>query len=355
LTSAGTSIGDPTPLGEPAIFDGGLIEIAEGTWAWLQPNGGLGESNAGLVVGSGGSLLVDTLWDGHLTSRMLDAMAPVVEASGAPIATLFNTHGDGDHWYGNGLVPPGTEIVATDAANEQMREEPPSMLTRLAPIGPIASLGSKVPLLPGRSGLRGLAAFSAALGRYEFSGLEPRRPDRPFSGSLELEVGGRAAELFEVGPAHTQGDAIAWIPDARTVFAGDILFVGTTPIMWAGPVDNWIAALDRIEGLGPEVVLGGHGPVGGLDEVRVMRDYWNWLKDAVVSAGDEDAGALAERLVTSSEFASAPWGSWRYRERNHVNVARIQATNGQRAPKPIGTLERIKLISGMGALAEKLA
>ncbi len=63
----GTGIGDPTPLGTPAEFEGGLAELADRTWAWLQPNGGLGESNAGLIAGEGESLLVDTLWDGRLT------------------------------------------------------------------------------------------------------------------------------------------------------------------------------------------------------------------------------------------------------------------------------------------------
>ena len=64
-------------FGEPASFEGGLHEVAPRTFAWLQPNGDLGESNAGLVVGDGASLLVDTLWDVRLTARMLNAMAPI--------------------------------------------------------------------------------------------------------------------------------------------------------------------------------------------------------------------------------------------------------------------------------------
>jgi cyclase len=42
-------------------------------------------------------------------------------------------------------------------------------------------------------------------------------------------------------PAHTRGDVIVHVPEARTVFTGDILFVGGTPIVWAGPLSNWIA------------------------------------------------------------------------------------------------------------------
>ena len=239
-------------MGTEALFDGGLVEVAERTWAWLQPNGGLGESNAGLVVGDGASLLVDTLWDARLTATLLAAVEDAAAAAGAPVGTLLNTHGDGDHWYGNGLLSTDVEIVASEAAIEQMRDEPPQMLTRLAPIGPAAGLAGRVPLLPGARSMRGLARFSTALGAYEFGGLDPRLPSRSFSGSIELDVGGRRVEVIEVGPAHTAGDAIAWLADARVVFAGDIVFNEVTPIMWAGPVRNWVDALERIEQLDPD-------------------------------------------------------------------------------------------------------
>ena len=77
----------------------GLHELGDGCFAYLQPDGGWGWSNAGLVAGDGASLLVDTLFDLRLTQRMLEAMAPVTAT--APIATLVNTHANGDHCYGN--------------------------------------------------------------------------------------------------------------------------------------------------------------------------------------------------------------------------------------------------------------
>jgi len=348
----GTSIGETTPLGNPVAFDGGLTEVAERTWAWVQPNGGLGESNAGLIVGDGASLLVDTLWDERLAAAMLDALIPVCERAGAPIAHLFNTHGDGDHWYGNGLLGAGVEIVASAPAIAQMRAEPPSMLTRLTPVGTIAGLAGRVPLLPGAGRLRGLAAFGSMLSAYEFGGIEPRVPEHPFDAERVLDVGGRAVTLTLVGPAHTVGDAIAWVPDVRTAFAGDILFNGVTPIMWAGPVGNWIAALERIEALDPAVVVGGHGPVGGIGEVRALCDYWTWLREEVGAAGaDIDAPKLAERLIGSNGYA--PWREWPNPERTLVNIARIAATE-RGGPSEIGTAERLKLIAAMGELGERL-
>ena len=351
--TGGTGIGDPTPLGTPAVFEGGLAEMADRTWAWLQPNGGLGESNAGLIAGEGESLLVDTLWDARLTRAMLDAAEPVSAGAGAPVRRLLNTHGDGDHWYGNGLLAEDVEIIATERASEQMRDEPPAMLTRLAPLGSVAGLAGRVPRLPGGASARGLARFSGALGAYEFGGLEPRVPGRSFEGSLGLEIGGRRVEVTEVGPAHTPGDAIVWVPDVKVVFAGDIVFNGVTPIMWAGPVDNWIAALERIELLEPDVVVGGHGPPCGVEEVRTLRDYWSTLSAAVADSGGEAPAEIAARLVTSSAYAAAPWGRWRDPERTLVNVARIAATSAG-GKSAVGTVERIRLIAAMGSLGERL-
>jgi len=350
----GTRRGEPTTLGDPASFDGGMAEVGDGVWAWLQPNGGLGESNAGLVCGEGASLLIDTLWDERLTRRMLDAMEPVLAANRAPLEELFNTHGDGDHWYGNGLLGAGVEIVATERAAAQMADEPPSMLTRLAPVGSAAGLVGRVPLLPGAASLRGLGMFMGMLSNYEFGGIDPRQPTRKFSGEETLEIGGRTVELVEVGPAHTVGDAIAWIPDAKVVFAGDIFFNGVIPIMWAGPVDNWLAALDRIEGLGAEVVVGGHGPPGGAAELTILREYWSWLAGEVADAGDEDTGKLTEQLIRSDGWRGSAWADWGGAERTLVNVARIRSTRAGGGSE-IGTLERMKLIGGMGALAERLA
>jgi cyclase len=99
----------------------GLVEVGEGVWAWLQGDGSWGWSNAGLVTGSGEALLVDTLFDWRLTREMLAAMRAATPAA-ARIATVVNTHSNGDHCYGNALVE-GAEIVATRAAAEEMTHE----------------------------------------------------------------------------------------------------------------------------------------------------------------------------------------------------------------------------------------
>src|SRR5580704_19587713 len=86
-------------LGRAMAYEKGLHEVSDGVWAYLQPDGGWGWSNAGLVTGGGASLLVDTLFDSKLTSEMLDAMRRTTAAA-QRIGTLVNTHANGDHCFG---------------------------------------------------------------------------------------------------------------------------------------------------------------------------------------------------------------------------------------------------------------
>ena len=100
-------------------YQRGLHELGDGLHAYLQPDGSWGWSNAGLISADGTSLLVDTLFDLDLTREMLDAMRPVTERS--PIDAAMNTHGNGDHCFGNELLPAGAEIYATAGAARRAR------------------------------------------------------------------------------------------------------------------------------------------------------------------------------------------------------------------------------------------
>ena len=239
---------------------GTLQELGSGCFAYLQGSGGWGWSNAGLVVGDGVSLLVDTLFDLPLTAAMLGSMAPHTVA--APITILVNTHANGDHCYGNQLVT-NAEIIASTATAREMTEVPPAMLAALNQA-------------PGEVG----DLFRSFFGEFEFDGIDVAMPTRTFEHRLDIDVGGRHVELIEVGPAHTAGDTLAWVPDARTIYTGDILFIGGTPIVWAGPLSNWVAACDLILGLDVETVVPGHGPVTDKSGVAAVRDYLAFVDEA---------------------------------------------------------------------------
>lgn len=269
------------------MYEKGLSEVADGVFAYLQPDGGWGWSNAGLVASTDGSLLVDTLFDLRLTQDMLDAMASVTATK--PIETLVNTHANGDHCYGNQLVT-GAEVIASAASALEMENLPPAAMAAM---------------MGGDFGPQLNRYLDEAFGPFEFDGIEPPRVDRTFEKELAVEVGGRRVDLIEVGPAHTAGDVLVHLPDERVIFTGDILFIDGTPIVWDGPVSNWIAACDRIIDLGCEVIVPGHGPLTDAAGVRGVRDYlefvvaesterWRSGMSAAEAARDIDLGHFAD-------------------------------------------------------------
>lgn len=287
----------------------GLHEVGEGCFAYLQPDGGWGYSNAGLVVGDGASLLVDTLFDLKLTAAMLNSMEQATET--APISTVVNTHANGDHCYGNQLVE-GANIVASSATAREMTEVPPSMLAAL----------NKA---PGEVG----DLFRSFFGDFEFEGIDLSLPTQTFDKRLDLNVGGQEVQLIEVGPAHTAGDTIAYVPSTGSVFTGDILFIGGAPIVWAGPLQNWIAACDLIIGLEATVVVPGHGPLTDNGGVREVRDYLSYVLNEATERQEQgmDAFDAAKEICknmmgdTSKSFAG-----WKEFGRISVNVDTVYRT-----------------------------
>jgi len=277
----------------------GLHDLGDGCFAYLQPDGGWGWSNAGLIVGDGTSLLVDTLFDLRLTAEMLASMEGATAA--APIATVVNTHANGDHCYGNELVG-GAQIVASSAAAEEMTDVPPALLADLT-------------ATPGEVG----DIFRRMFGDFQFSGITLTLPTRTFDGRLELDVGGRPVELIEVGPAHTRGDVIVYSPQDKAVFTGDILFIGGTPIVWAGPLANWIAACDLMLGMDVETVVPGHGPITDKAGVAQVRDYLTFVADAATSR--HDAGMSA--WEAAQDIALGEFGDWGESGRLAVNVEAV--------------------------------
>lgn len=280
----------------------GLTDIGSGAFAWLQPDGGWGWSNAGLITDGDAALLVDTLFDKRLTAEMLDAMRRAAPGATAAFDYLVNTHSNGDHCNGNELVT-GAEIVASRACAEEMAHENPAMMARLMEHAPdLGEVGE---------------FFQYCFGAFDFQGIEQRLPTRTFDGALDLTVGDKQVHLEQVGPAHTAGDVLVWVPADRIAFTGDILFVEGHPILWAGPVQNWIDACDYLLSLGPEIVVPGHGPITDSRGVRAVRDYLGYIRDE--ARARFDAGMPV--LEAARDISLADYDSWGDAERIAVNVS----------------------------------
>jgi cyclase len=277
----------------------GLHELGDGLFAYLQPLGGWGWSNAGLITAEDTSLLVDTLYDLRLTREMLDAMDPVLQTR--PIDAALNTHANPDHCFGNQLLPDATEIYASAVSATEMQEVSPAVLQGLktAP-----GLGPEM-----------RAFVDRAFGPFDFEGITLRAPTQTFAGRLDVQIGERAVSFLELGPAHTGGDTIVHVPDAGAVFTGDLLFIEGTPIVWAS-LSNWITACDRILELGATVLIPGHGPVTDASGVRDMRAYLQFIQRE--SRLRFEAGMNA--TAAADDIDISDFADWEDTERVAANV-----------------------------------
>jgi glyoxylase-like metal-dependent hydrolase (beta-lactamase superfamily II) len=188
------------------------------------------------------------------------------------------------------------------------------------------------------------AFFQQCFGAFDFKGIELALPDETFAGELELNVGGRALTLIEVGPAHTRGDTLVHVVEDGVLFSGDILFSQAHPIAWAGPVSNWIAACDRILALDVDVIVPGHGPLADLDAVRELRAYFEYLYAEARACHAEGMTPLqAARSISLQR-----WADWGESERLVVNIANIY---GELSPEeePLNPLAAFELMAELAS------
>ena len=283
----------------------GLHDIGNGHHAYLQPTGGWGYNNAGLITDSGEALLVDTLFDERMTAEMLAEMKDATGFGGKDIAQLVNTHANGDHTYGNRLVEKANIIASAATAGEMGQEETPEFM---------------VQLLSNTDKMGDLGKYLQSIfGAFDFAGVKLRMPDTLFSGEKTLSVGNKTVELVEVGPAHTGGDILVFVPEDKVVYTGDILFIEGTPVMWAGPVGNWIAACDRLLDADVDVIVPGHGPVTDKAGVRANRDYLAYLE---TEAKKRHAAGM-DSWEAAQDISIEQFGSWEDPERIAITVDTI--------------------------------
>ena len=227
-----------------------LVEVAPGVFAYIQGGGGLGISNAGFIVGDEGVMVIDALMVPSMTRPFVEALRKVTDK---PIRHLVNTHHHLDHTFGNQFFVP-TEIIGHRRCREEM-----------------LSTGVNLENLRQR--------WPQYAAEWEEIKLTP--PTTTFEEKMTVHYGDRAIELLYTGPAHTYGDTLVYLPQARVLFAGDVAFYYVTPLAFQGHVSGWIRVVDRITGrLDVVTIVPGHGPVGGKRELSEMAGYLRLLRRA---------------------------------------------------------------------------
>jgi cyclase len=257
---------------QPGGGAGALRELAEGVYAWLQPGGESGVSNAGVIVDDDGLTIIDTL----MVRSQWEPLAAAVKGLDAPVRRIVLTHAHIDHVGGTKAFPHAM-VCASPATS--------AVLDQHMPIDAYKAF---------------MPAFAEEFDDLAELGTRPA--------THEVSEPAELTPRVELLPArgHTDGDLIAVVDDADLCFAGDLCFFGVTPLAFQGDPATWANVLDAVVDLAGTIVPG-HGPVGGEPEIRELQAY---LRHCVEARGDPDA------------IPPGPWDTWLERDRDAINVER---------------------------------
>ena len=159
---------------------------------------------------------------------------------------------------------------------------------------------------------------------FEWDDVVYTAPTRTFAGRLDLKVGNKEVQLVESGPAHTRGDLLVYLPKEKIVFTGDLLFMNGHPVIWAGPVRNWIKACDTILGWDVDIVVPGHGPITDKAGVARFKGYFEYIDREARKRYDAGVGYYE----AATQISLDPYADWIDSERIVMNVAALYREYG---------------------------
>lgn len=264
-----------------------LTQLVEGVYAWIQPGGETGVSNAGVIVDDDGLTIVDTL----MVRSQWEPFSQAVAELELPVKRVVLTHAHVDHVGGTKAFPHAA-IYATPDTSE--------LLDQAMPID----------------------AYKAFMPEFENEFDELAEiGTRPVTHTIET-----AAQLtprIEVLSAsgHTSGDLMVLVTDADILFSGDLCFFGVTPLAFQGDPAAWASVLDAVSELA-DIIVPGHGPIGGEKELRDLQSYL--------------------RHCVAGNIPTGPWDRWTERStRDEINIERAALLRAGRDEMPPAMLRAI--------------
>lgn len=258
-----------------------LQKVADRVYAVIGPFGNRTPGNYGdnatfgFVVTDEGVVLIDS-GGSYKGAAAIDKV--IHQVTDKPVKVVINSGGQDHRWLGNGYFKQrGARIIASKAAVADQRER----------------LQDQMFMLDNLVGVEGMAGTDAVYA------------DETFDQGMHFSLGGTAFELRMVGPAHTPGDSLVWLPKQRIVFSGDVVFVGRMlGVLAHSNSRHWIEAFQAMAALDPATVIPGHGPPADLARARAdSLDYLVFLRDTVGTFMDEGGSITDIGTLDQSRFS----------------------------------------------------
>jgi cyclase len=255
LAAQGNVVPTPPPATDsrypmPPSWNRELRQLAPNVYAYTQGGGpgisAAGVSNTGMIAGADYLMAIDAA-QGPIPSKAFIAAAK--QATGKDFGRLINTHHHGDHVNGNQFFT-HAEILSHPYCRAEC-----------------VKAAATTPKM-----------WTATPGVAE--GTEERKlvpPSVTFKDDLTYFIGGTEVQFKFAGPAHTWGDMMAYLPQYKILFAGDIGFFWVAPYANNSWITKWLETCDKIAGWDVDVIVPGHGPIGGKKELAEMANYFRVL------------------------------------------------------------------------------
>ncbi len=282
-----------------------IVPVADGVWGAVATDEGFGLCNSGIVdLGD-----VTVVFDSMLTPQAgADLRAAAERLTGHPVGYLVNSHWHGDHVRGN-ISFPSVRIVSTRTVRELIETRAVTALEseRESVPSELAAIRAPGATLPTRDRTVFEGWFEGILATPK--GTVIPAPDLLVEGELVLRGPRREVRVVTFGGGHSPSDVLAYVPDLRVGFLGDLLAIGFHPSVTDGIAAAWVRILDSVRGLPIERILPGHGPLGGLREVGEMQEYLRTLGRLAAAAPRTPEG---RRALAATEVPER-FGSWTFR------------------------------------------